>query len=335
MFKRAIDFFRDIRIKLNFPEYEKKCRLEHERRADRIHAIGELEVEARSVVRKIEVESDNLFQTEIAKFRGAISSMGLKISSHESLLRILTRNYKQDIDALHEEKNTLFSEKEELYATKNALSVQIQAAFSEKSAAYEVLNRRKASIDSWYAKSDRTPWLLGNGGKKLPNHSLFGQSFGDLESLKCDRDSAFEEVRRCAEAISDLKREQQRLGDLIGNANVSIGTLVEDINQAKNERTRMFELKNEGVREGRIRAELRDFHESLINEHRGLTSLESENITFITSEKHRRGVIDLEAQIQRLKDRKLSYLKEFDLDLNRELRVAKHRQNWLKERGLA
>jgi hypothetical protein len=335
MFKRAIDFFRDIRIKLNFPEYEKKCRLEHERRADRIHAIGELEVEARSVVRKIEVESDHLFQMEIAKLRGTVSSMGFKISNHESLLRILTRNYKQDIDALYEEKNTLFSEKEELYASKNALSAQIQAAFSEKSAAHEALNRRKASIDSWYAKSDRTPWLFGNGGKKLPKNSLFGQSFSDLESLKSDRDSAFEEVKRCVEAISDLKREQQRLGDLIGRINVSIGALVEDINQVKNERTRMFELKNEGVREGRIRAELRDFNESLINEQRGLASLVGESIAFITSEKHRRGVIDLEAQIQRLKDRKLSYLKEFDLDVNRELRVAQHRQNWLKERGLA
>jgi hypothetical protein len=46
-------------------------------------------------------------------------------------------------------------------------------------------------------KSERTPWLLVYGGKKIQNHSMFGQSFGDLDFYKSDRDKAYYHDESC------------------------------------------------------------------------------------------------------------------------------------------
>jgi hypothetical protein len=55
----------------------------------------------------------------------------------------------------------------------------------------------KNNIKSWHNKSERTPWLLGYGGKRIQNHSMFGQSFGDLDFYKSDRDKAYYHVESC------------------------------------------------------------------------------------------------------------------------------------------
>jgi hypothetical protein len=55
----------------------------------------------------------------------------------------------------------------------------------------------KNNIKPWHNKSERTPWSLGNGGKIISNHSMFGQSFGDLDFYKSDRYKPYYHVGSC------------------------------------------------------------------------------------------------------------------------------------------
>ena len=211
----------------------------------------------------------------------------------------------------------------------------LSEAFDEKSSAYSELNHYKDRIDSWYARSDRTPWLFGNAGKRLPKHSLFGQSFGDLESYKYHRDSAYKDVQAARSKIGDLREDQHELHRVIGHVKEEIGDLFEKINQVKKDRSKMYELKKIGHQRKELQKkldELRNIISSLTGEIENVLQSKHE---FINQEKHRRGVVELEAKIRKIEAEKEQFLKSFDSEESRQNRKRAHREIWLKHRGVA
>jgi chromosome segregation ATPase len=211
----------------------------------------------------------------------------------------------------------------------------LSAAFDEKNSAYSELKDYKDRIASWYAKSDRTPWLFGNAGKKLPKHSLFGQSFGDLDSYKYHRDSAYEDVQDAKRKIGDLKKEQHELHRAIGQVKEGIGDLFSKINKVKKDRSKMYELKKSGHQKKELQKkldELRNIISSIAGEIDNIFKSKNE---FINQEKHRRGVVELDAKIRKIEAAKDQFLKSFDYEESKQNRKRRHRDIWLKERGVA
>ena len=335
MFDRIVNFTRNIRIKIDFPRYEKECRLGHKRLAEKLHSTQQLQTEMQSHISKINDQADALFKKDISIIRAGITQIKTNISSNEQTLGYFTRFYKQEIDALYEEKNKLFSEKKHIYNSKNELSSELSVAFEGKKSAYKKLNEHKSSIDSWYAKSNRTPWLFGNSGKKIKKHSVFGQSHGDLDSYKYQRDEAYKDVQRFKKEIDMLKQKQNRFNERINEIKRAISSLVHDINTVKADRARMYELKTEGFNKHKLQHALKELDVDLKIKQANLSELVSKRSEFVTAEKYRHGVIELEKKIKDIQERKIEYIKEFDLENNYKQRIKEHRHIWLKEKNLA
>ncbi len=111
--------------------------------------------------------------------------------------------YKAELDSLYHE----------LERIKDALN----DAYAEKNAAYGRVKRAKSDIESWYSRSRGTFFFWCNGGRKLPRHALFGQSFGDLKGYKEDRGNAVCDIRYWSNRISSLKASRAEVGKKIGH----------------------------------------------------------------------------------------------------------------------
>jgi hypothetical protein len=304
-------------------------------RADRTHAISELEAEAHTKSVKISFESDTLYKRAISSNEECVLKTGFEISRKESLLREFSRNYKLELDTLFESRDRLYAEKEKMYEKKGTIGLEIQEEVKRKRAAHASLESAKADVESWYAKSGRTPWLFGNGGKRLPQHAMFGQSFGDLDSFKADRDAALRSVKSFGDSISSLKSRQNHISEEIAKVQHSLGKLREDIHQVKTDRSQMFDLKNTGVNAHQLSNELLELRQILSAEEVALRNLENAKYEFIETARHQSGLVDLETKILQLKNKKSQFLKEFDLEESKARRVQEHRQTWLQGRGLS
>ena len=335
MFEKIKSFFHDIRINLDYPKYERQCRLEHEEQAERAYSTNQLDAERRTLQSKIETQANSKFGSIIKTKREEINRAQSIKKEKEITLSYFTRYYKKELDELYENKDYLFSKKSSIYETKGELSSAISEAFEEKNKAYEELNYYKSQIDSWYAKSDRTPWLFGNSGKELPKHSLFGQSFGDLDSYKYDRDSAYDDVKEAKNRIGDLKQEQHALNSEIAEIKQEIGELFNEINQVKKDRSIMYELKKAGHNERDLQRELDGINITIQKTNIELTSSESQKREYIALEKQKYGVIEIESKIKGIKLKKKQFINSFDLEENQQKRKSVHREIWLKERNMA
>ena len=78
--------------------------------------------------------------------------------------------------------------------------------------------------------------------------------------------------------------------------------------------------------------ELRNIISSLTGEIENVLQSKHE---FINQEKHRRGVVELEAKIRKIEAEKEQFLKSFDSEESRQNRKRAHREIWLKHRGVA
>lgn len=334
MFNSIVNFVREVRIKYDFLSYEENCRIEHLRRADVTHSTMQIEVELRSKIDQIQAQAEHLFNLKIIDLKVEVDQLKVIILEKQGILLILTRNYIQELQKLYEQKDALFSQKKDLFSSINAVGDEISDARSRKDLAYESLNYFKRCIESWHAKSDRSPWLFGNGGKELPKHSLFGQSFGDLDSYKCKRDCAYSEVQSCKSEIERLATKKRQLGERIGVLNNTLDETLKKIIKVKSDRSLMHELKKIGHSKSQLQKILEDLGFLLINLKERLNSLEHKKNEFIESEKYRQGVVDLENIIQNIKNKKQLFLNAFDSDEAQDQRTEEHKQIWLRERGL-
>tara|TARA_B100000749_G_C18364977_1_gene439192 strand:- start:56 stop:1063 length:1008 start_codon:yes stop_codon:yes gene_type:complete len=335
MFDRIKSFFRELRIDLDFPRYERQERDEHERHAQRRFSTEQLNLEKGKLLKEIESEAGSKFNASMHEKENNKKQQEEAAREIEYLLSFFLRNYKEELNDLYAEKEVLFSKKKGLYDDLSVIKSSLSAAFDEKNSAYSELKDYKDRIASWYAKSDRTPWLFGNAGKKLPKHSLFGQSFGDLDSYKYHRDSAYEDVQDAKRKIGDLKKEQHELHRAIGQVKEGIGDLFSKINNVKKDRSKMYELKKSGHQKKELQKkldELRNIISSIAGEIDNIFKSKNE---FISQEKHRRGVVELDAKIRKIEAAKDQFLKSFDYEESKQNRKRRHRDIWLKERGVA
>jgi len=334
MFERIKKYFRDVRINLDFHKYEQHCRLKHKKQAERNYSTALLEKNKNNLLSQINSQASHKFDGFIKSKREEINSAQSIAKEKESKLSYFTRYYKQEINELYKDKDKLLLRKNMLYENNDELKRDISEAFEEKKKAYKELNYYKDQVDEWHAKSSRSGWLFGNAKKKLPKHSLFGQSFGDLDSYKYSRDSAYKDVREAKNQIGYLKQEQHKLHLEITEIKNKVGDIFNQINQAKKDRGKMYELKEAGYNKNKLQKELADIYTFIQETNAKLLNIESDKYKYVVTEKHSTGVIELESKIAAIKMKKEQFINSFDLKENLQKRKKAHRELWLKKRNM-
>ena len=316
------------RIKADFPRYEAECRKKHKHQADNEFSTLSLEKEIKSLVLKIKKESNLIFEKNITNIQNKISHTNLNISNNETTLDLFLRNYNKELDSLYNQKNALFLKKDNFYNQQTIFRDELANAFKQKDEAFELLNECKDNIDSWHSKSDRTPWLFGNGGKKLPKPSLFGQSFGDLDSYKYDRDEAYNDVNSCKKVIGDIKNKISINKGYIDELKKEIVSTNFIIKKCKDDRTKMYKFKKEGINKSNTQKRIDKLQSILISEQHELGILKSTEKDFLAKKMGEYGVNGLENEVKIISTNKDEFIKKFDINANHIKRINEHRTIW-------
>jgi uncharacterized coiled-coil DUF342 family protein len=334
VFERIRNFFREIRIKADFPSYEEKCRLHHHKRAEKRFPTVQLEQEIKSIIKSINAEADVLFKIDTNKINDELAQMKIMVLEKENMLRFFIRDYKTELDKSYEMKSQLLAKKIDIHKKIEALRVDLSEVHDKKNKAFVTLNHYKTCIASWYSKSDRTPWLFGNSGKRLPNHALFGQSFGDLNSYKSSRDSTSDDIQKYKREIDAIKTNIASLGAVLGDIKEKVDATIQEIANIKISRDKMYELKKEGNSKLQLQSGLNELQSSIEQDNHKLGALESQRSEFVVMKKYQHGIDDLEKEIKFVEEVKLEFFAEFDLERIHKERIKEHRLIWLKERNL-
>jgi chromosome segregation ATPase len=332
MFNKLKSYINDIQISLDFHQYENQCRNDHLDQVNKLFSTKQIEDKKQEILNEIERLvnlnfGNTIMQKEMVK--GVLISEANEIKVK---LSYFSRNYKQELDQLYINKKELISEKSALYEKKNKLQAQLSEAFDNKEKAYHDVNYYKDEVESWYDKSQRTTWLFGNAGNKLPQYSLFGQSIGDLESSKYYRDSAYNDVTEAKKLIQKLKSDQQNLNNKIKQIKNNIDDVMGEIDQVKKDRSTMYELKDNGYIKRDLQSKLDQISIEINEVNLEINNLVSQKNDYLNIERHEKGIMDLDAQILEIKKQKNQFIDSFDLNENKQKRKLLHRENWLKNR---
>lgn len=333
MFMWLKKIIQDHRIASTFPVYDAQCRKQHLALSQQRFATKQLDDQVSFLMQPIMAGSDKRFAKLINGQRVVISELNISLSNQHNKLQLFLPNYKQQIERKYAQRNALFSEKEVVCQKKNQLHAELKETYEDKNEAYENLNEVQADIDGWYARSERTPWLLGNGGKKLPNHAFFSQSHGDLACDKAGRDDAYAEIQDCKEAIYDLK---QSIGECKGQLNTIFSGLdqfKQDISKLKQDRQVMHDLKKKGCNRPELEKSIKRDAGKLKHHQVKLSGLEIKQNEFILAEKQQAGVIKLEQEISELLCAKKKFIAGFDDEIAINHRKQAHRKIWLLQKG--
>lgn len=334
MFDGIKKFFWEVRIKADFPQYESSRLQAHTTEAARRFDTAQLEREVAIIKEKTCHAANEKFGVNINTLYGEIAVLENEIWRTRGNLAIFERDYKSELNDLHTRKDALLEEKDRLIEEMKSLQEERSGTQESLQDAYDRLESAKDAIDRWYSKSDRTPWLLGNGGKKLPKHSMFGQSFGDLDEYKRDRGAAVSDIENCKEEIVEIKSRQRRNKEHRDENKAAVTKIFEQINATKAARQLMYELKRQGMKYFAIKKELSAYLSSQADLQNRHHALETKRNEFAEQMKYRLGINEREVNIAEIRARKARFMEDFHSLSNQELRRADHRKQWMSEHGV-
>lgn len=299
MFDWVSSTVKNFRIALDFPKFEAQARAQHIARAALRFSTDALERDANARMTEPRIEAEIRFGVPIKETQLAMSRLPSVITEKQTMLSLFDRSYKEELDFL--------------YCERKALVAKCHAFRDERSKAYNELAQANSAISSWHSKS-RGTWF-GNGGKKLPKHSLFGQSFGDLDGHKVGKNTATSEISRCNTEINNLRDRIQELTCAI--------------DKVKTDHQRMFDLRKQGHNRFRLQQEIRYAQNQHDEQYARIRHLEIEKVDFLQAAKHRLGVVSLDADIERIINLRSDFIQAFDAVKSLEQRKLVHREVWL------
>lgn len=333
--RRIQRFAVDIRIDADYPRYELEQRCSHEAAAMRRFDTSQLEREIAEIQMAAEAEGSATFGARIDLLRSSIDALSPIISQLRWQLELLARDYRQELDQLYGEKTGLLENRRALNEQMEELRKERSEAQDELSDAYDDLKEAKSSIDSWYAKSETTPWLFGNGGKRLPKRSLFGQSFGDLEGYKADRSRACDEIGDCKDAIAEvIERQRANVMQRLQNKE-DLDRVSESIRSVKEARQRMFDLRSQGVRLHHVETQLsgHERREAVLKTE--LRRRSGEQAKFVKQRAFQMGIGERENALEVLKTQRAQFIVAFDDAARSAERRTAHREWWTTHHQVA
>ena len=333
IFDRIKNYIQELRISADFKQQQMLSWEKHKQIADERFSTAKLAKEISDLLARIESDAALDFDDNISGHETLLIANKFERSRKKETLAMLTRNFKARLDALYDSKQALLDEKRGLVAERDSLRKSLKQAFLEKDKAYCELNSAKEDIAHWYRKSERTPWLFGNGGKELPKHSLFGQSFGDLEGYKNCRDSASEDVREAKETIGRIKAQQKKLSDQIHRIAERVGDVINEISQTKTERSRMYALKKSGVTVDSLNVAIGTLNSAIRRAELDIIKLKDDRLEHVEQGKIFMGVRAKEEEIESIEEQKKMFLAEFDTPESTARRAEAHRKAWFWSRA--
>lgn len=333
MFEGIKSFVRETRIRFDYPRYETEQAIAHQTEAERRFDVRQLQREVANISTQARVAGDQRFGNEISPIRKRLAALERDLQQNLDQLAIFERNYKAELDDLYAQKEVLFQTKANLLAESKRLRDERSQAHQELDEAYEDLEEAKNDVDRWYSKSERTPWLFGNGGNKLPKHSMFGQSFGDLGAAKSRRGDAVDEIGDCKSRITSIKGSQSTNRLELDRNRSEIGEVLENIAEVKAARQRMFDLKMAGVQPGVLRTIISQLQPSKVNLKEEILILEKRRSALVEETEIRMGAREREASIADLLARKSQFLEEFHSEQSKAARQDRHRRQWMQAHG--
>ncbi len=285
-----------------FPAFEVSARTQHMARMEQELSTAELEAEVVTRMADSTRAAEQQFLRPLDRLRVKMARLKTGVDEYRARLDIFERDYKGELNALFDTKSVLMDECRSLQAAK-------EAAYADRAQAAD-------DLDSWHSKSNRT--FFGNRGQKLPNHSFFGQSLGDRDGLKSDRDAAGDEIARCKYELASKYRE--------------VGQIRERIDTVKADRQVMFNLRQQGsnrhVLQSSIDVELAHLWE--LEQHASRLQLGFDE--FMKAAKHRTGTVSIEAEIEKVQARREDFHHAFSRPNAIAAREAQHRREWLDKR---
>lgn len=305
IFKSLSSVLDDARIAYSFREYERNARVHHLTSAERRFSTTELERDIANRMAPAHEFAAKRFQHPMDKFKAIMTQLHFDLQNSRERLAIFERDYKGDLDALYERKSQLIDE--------------LRSINQAKQEAYSDLEDASDDLARWHSKSTRS--FFGNGGKALPKHSFFGQSLGDRDELKCDRDSAGTDISSCKEQAAIVKKELDQ---------VSSG-----IAQVKADRQRMFDMRAKGYSTWGLQRTIRNDEGLLADVQSDIQFLQGRMDEFLMAAKHRTGCASLEEQIQKVRGLREAFIKLFDTTEAVDRRRSEHRKEWLHQRQRA
>lgn len=329
MFDAIKTFIRNTRIKIDYPQYEGEQRAVHVAEADRRFDVSQLNVEIAQIRLQATTAGNQSFGADVTSLRQRVGATEQELRQARQLLSIFERDYKTELDALYAQKTQLLEKKEGLLSAARAMKAERSSAHDDLQEAYDDLRNAKNDVDRWYAKSERSPWLFGNGGKKIPKHSLFGQSYGDLSAAKYRRGNAVSDIGDSKRSIAVIKARQAGIRQEIDDNYAEIGTVMEKIGSVKKDRQHMYDLKAEGVDPAVLRATIQITQSTLMGLETELQSSENQRLTLIQETQARLGLREREAAVADLNSKKARFVEQFDSENSRATRQEEHRRKWM------
>jgi len=299
-------FIRNIQVWFSFLGYNRRARRTWNAEAQRTFSTTKLEEDLDALRVDLKSDSRRLYGAEIERLESEVKDAQDELRHLQAGLDLFRRNFRQELNEAYEELEGI---KDEQHSCKRELN-----------AAHEALNEARAEISAWHNKSARTPWLFGNAGRTLPKHSLFGQSFGDLDDLKADRSAAVASIAAASERRKQL--------------NAAFQATVESINRIKIDRQRMFELEKTGQSASSLARRMTVVRDSSERSRQRAAELRVQQKAWEMQELKSRGIEAMEARIKEIKAAHKEYLARFDSPEELAKRKARHRASWLSEQGV-
>lgn len=331
MFKKVGAYIREVRISWDFRRYDQVCRKAHEQEAALKYCDSALQAKLARLNRSIIERSGEIYGKDLEEAQKSVKQAERKQSEVQGLLEYFLRSYNAEIDQLHHRKSQLLDAKSGLWDEINSLKADKSAAHSGKDAAYRDLNTAKDRIDAWYRRSRGS--FFGNAGRELPKHSLFGQSFGDLDGEKYNRDRAYERVQAYKSEIDDIKRSLDGCFRQLDAYKSSISEVFSEIKQVKADRAYMYQLKKQGLSRSDLQREVTSVGGKLVEAKGAVTRIKKRKEEYESQERIRCRVPEVQAQIDAVHAAKRSFLDSFSLPENVENRRVEHRVLWCRKRG--
>lgn len=301
IFQKVKDMLDDVRIAYTFSAYQDKARAQHMARAVSRFSTVELQADANKRMATHQAVADKNFVHPINELNRKAIRIQEVLHASGALLAIFERDYQQELSGL--------------YASKAELIDACRSLNKAKSEAHEDLQSAVNDLNDWHARSTRA--FFGNGGRGLPNQSIFGQSLGDRDSLKSDRDEAGSEIAACKSALAGKRLEIEKINNRI--------------HQVKAHRQQMFDLREQGYNRHILNQAIFNGTGQMDDISGDIAQLQANLEEFITTAKHRTGTISIEAEIAKVCALRDAFILSFDTAHANTQRKALHRAEWLKK----
>ncbi len=327
IFGRIAGFVRDVRITAEFPSFEAERRREHVAEGEARFSSIDLQRRIKALDSEIADESMRLFDDRVAVLTEEVENITSAMTERNGQIELLQRNFDGEFEELDMDINALYEESDYMRSQIDPLKEQLANTYEERKKAYARLDAAKREIDKWHRRAKDRP-------RNLPQHSLFGQSMGDLHSLKNEREQASRDIGKAKADIASLKSNIGEIYDGLDAIRSQVDQLKRRVDDVRRDRSSAGRLYASGVTIELLENEIEALAALRLRRRETLAEIQLQREEYTVRARLERKVEECEAQVENLARQHEVWIQAFDLEEKRQERKDEHRAVWLRKRGL-